>query len=67
MHAVRCPIPGCDYITDDLDPAIVAALIAAHSATHNLGHATLAKVEKVKRPVISTAGTSEEWSYFESR
>ena len=24
-------------------------------------------MEKVKRPVISTAGTSEEWSYFESR
>jgi hypothetical protein len=29
---------------------------------------TIAKVEKVKRPVISTAGTStsEEWVYFES-
>ena len=54
------------HLTEDLDPAIVAALITAHGATHAPGHA--AKVEKVKRPTIVTAaGSSEEWAYFESR
>lgn len=65
MPAVACPIPGCEYVTDDLDPAIVAALITAHSATHAPG--AVAKVEKVKRPTISAAGTSEEWAYFLTR
>ncbi|CAG2231646.1 unnamed protein product [Mytilus edulis] len=67
MPAVQCPIPGCEYVTDDLDAAIVAVLITVHSTTHAPGPVTAAKVEKVKRPVISTAGTSEEWAYFESR
>ena len=68
MPKVKCPIPGCDYETEDLDAVIVAALITAHTTTHSpAGAATAAKVEKVKRPVISAAGTSEEWSYFESR
>ena len=65
MPVVACPIPGCEYATADLDPAIVAALITAHSAVHTSGNT--AKVEQVKRPTITAAGTSEEWSYFESR
>lgn len=67
MPAVQCPIEGCDYVTADLDAAIVAALITAHCTTHAPGPVTAAKVEKVKRPVISSAGTSEEWAYFKSR
>ncbi|CAC5401120.1 unnamed protein product [Mytilus coruscus] len=67
MPAVQCPKPGLDYVTQDLDAAIVAALITAHSTKHVPGPVTAAKEEKVKRPVISTAGTSEEWAYFESR
>ncbi len=43
----------------------MAALITAHSATHARG--AVAKVEKVKRPTISAAGTSEEWAYFLTR
>ena len=64
MPAVPCPIPGCDYETADLDAAIVAALITAHSAFHTQGQT--AKVEK-KRPTIDVAGSSEEWAYFTSR
>jgi len=67
MPAVRCPIPDCTYITDDLDPAIVAALITAHSAVHTSVPAATAKVEKVKRPTVTAAGTSEDWAYFLSR
>ena len=64
MPAVDCPIPGCDYKTPDLDAAIVAALLTAHSAIHTSGQAM---VEKVKRPTIAAAGTSEEWAYFKSQ
>ena len=65
MPVVKCPIPGCEYVTGDLDAVIVAALITTHCTTHATDHS--AKVEKVKRPIISTAGSSEEWSYFKSR
>ncbi|XP_053379629.1 protein mono-ADP-ribosyltransferase PARP12-like isoform X2 [Mercenaria mercenaria] len=53
MPAVQCPVPGCDYITDDLDSAIVVALINAHSASHTGGEAV--KVKSASR----TSGTSE--------
>jgi cytochrome c oxidase assembly factor 6 len=65
MPAVGCPIPGGDYVTDDIEAAIVAALITAHCTTHAPGQA--AKVEKVRRPTIATTKTIEEWAYFQSR
>ena len=64
--SVKCPIPGCDYQTEEENAAIVAALLNAHTLTHTPSHAT-AKAEKVKRPSIAAAGTSEEWAYFELR
>ena len=65
MPEVHCPIEGCDYATPDLDAAIVAQLLATHTITHTAG--PVAKVDKVKRPSLSAAGTSEDWLYFESR
>ena len=59
MPAVACPIPGCDYVTEDLNAAIVAAL----TTTPTQGPTAAAKVDRV----ISVAGTSEEWEYFLSR
>lgn len=72
MPEVQCPFPGCDYKTADLDAPIVAALITAHSAVHPAAMAaapigTIAKVERVRRPTITAAGTSEDWAYFQSR
>ena len=60
MPAVNCPIPGCTYVTDDLDAVIVAALLTTHGASHTNAPVASARVEKVKRPVISIAGSSEE-------
>jgi hypothetical protein len=65
MPEVACPVPGCDYRTPDLEAAIVAALITAHSVTHAPGPAV--KIERVRRPTITSAGTSEDWTYFLSR
>lgn len=68
MPIVSCPIEGCAYATPDLSDAIVAALITAHCTVHATGSTgAAAKVEKVRRPTVTSAGTSEEWSYFELR
>ena len=70
---IRCPVPGCDYETIESTEAIVAAaLMNAHTTTHAYGAAapnqtSNAKVEKLKRPTVSAAGTSEEWEYFLTR
>ena len=66
MVRVKCPIPAYEFETDDLDAAIVAALISTHAKVYDTS-VTPAKAEKVKRPTVSSAGASEEWTYFLSR
>ena len=46
-----------------------SALAAAHLQGHLINHKQTekSKVEAVKRPTISTAGTSQDWLYFQSR
>ena len=50
---------------------VAAALITAHATTHQSPGArptsSAARAEKVKRPHISPAGTTEDWQYFKSR
>ena len=54
-----------DYETDDVSDTIEAVLLSTHAISHHPGAtASSAKVERVKRPVISSAGTSEYWNYF---
>ena len=66
---VKCPRVGCLYETPDTETVVAAALITAHATEHNssgAGAAT-ARVEEVRRPCVSSAGTSEDWQYFTSR
>ena len=66
MESIECPVPDCTYATPaNIDAIVVTALLNAHATTHSRD--TSAKVEKVKRPTISTAGSSEEWAYFKTR
>ena len=69
MPVIQCPVPNCDFQTDDLDAVVVAALLTAHTTVHTVvpNIQNVAKVEKVKRPTISSAGSSEDWTYFISR
>ncbi len=69
MPLVKCPIEGCEYETPDVEPIIAAALITTHSTSHRAPDrpTQAAKVEQVKRPCISSAGTTEDWHYFKSR
>ena len=70
MPRYKRPFPDCTFETDDAQDSLAAVLISVHSTgTHTVaapstsGNAA-AKVEKVRRPTISTAGSSEDWSYF---
>ncbi|VDI45747.1 Hypothetical predicted protein [Mytilus galloprovincialis] len=69
MPAVKCPVPDCQYETDDLDAVVVAALLTTHATVHSAaaGAIVSAKVEKVKRPTVASAGSSEDCTYFVSR
>ena len=69
MPVVKCPIEGCEYETPDTDAVIAAALITTHATSHQAPSqpTQAARAEKVKRPSISSAGTTEDWLYFQSR
>ncbi|XP_064090010.1 interferon-induced very large GTPase 1-like isoform X1 [Macrobrachium nipponense] len=64
MPSIKCPVPGCGYVTEDLDVAVVAALLTLHNNVHS--SPSTAKVE-VKRPCILAASTRENWPSFKSR
>jgi coenzyme F420-reducing hydrogenase gamma subunit len=69
MPSVSCPVPGCPYTTPDIDAVIVAALLTTHATQHSGNKATSLShmLEKVKRPTITPASSSEDWSYFLTR
>ena len=75
MPTIDCPAPDCQTSwADTTAPEVLFSLINLHART---AHPTdpepaptpscAAKVEKVRRPTVSAAGTSEDWSYFELR
>jgi cytochrome c oxidase assembly factor 6 len=71
MLEVGCPYPDCTFNTADVSEALAITILkihasGAHPSTAPAPHND-AKVEKVRRPSITTAGSSEEWSYFLSR
>ena len=71
MPSIQCPIAGCTYATEDVDATLAASLLNLHCTDHATRAApnttTTPQVEKVRRPTISPTGTSEDWSYFQSR
>ena len=67
MPVIACPIPNCTYAIDDVDAIIAVALLNTHAIIHAptpSTNAAAAKVERVKRPTVTSAGSSEEWDYF---
>ena len=67
MPVIVCPVPNCTYVTDDVDAMIAVALLNTRAIiqvpTPSM-NAAAAKVERVKRPTVTSAGSSEEWDYF---
>ena len=65
MPVVKCPVASCQYKSEDVEAIVVVALFSAHSIMHPANAST--SKEKIKRPNLSTAGTSEDWEYFLTR
>ena len=68
MPKHQCPFPACKFTTKDVSDDLAAVLIKVHAdGSHNVAKSKSAKVENVRRPVISTGGTIEDWQYFQTR
>ena len=73
---IQCPAPDCQTSWPaNTPPEVLLSLINLHARTaHPVDPAAAPtpatcapKAERVKRPTVTAAGTSEEWSYFELR
>lgn len=70
MPVIQCPIIGCDYQTDDVDPAVAAALLMVHNNAHLNAPAparVTPKAPKIQRPSVSRSSTEESWNSFLAR
>ncbi|CAH3031503.1 unnamed protein product [Pocillopora meandrina] len=68
----KCPFPECTYETEEVTDTLAAVLLSVHSSGVHVTPGTVntinpnisTKLERVRRPTISAAGSSEDWSYF---
>ena len=70
MVVFQCPRTGCEYKTDDLDPAQAIVFLQIHAAEHQTPVAAPTPppaAEKVRRPTIEPGISLERWTYFVSR
>ena len=73
MALIPCPAAGCQVtFRDDLDATVLLSLIQIHERTAHPQDqpgpgVQNTKAEKVRRPLISSSGTNEEWQYFLTR
>ena len=69
MPGIHCPISNCPYQTESEDTQLAAILLQLHAKEYNTVPVVRDKaaIDKVKRPIVSALGTSEDWVYFESR
>ena len=68
MPNIQCPVVDCTYETGDLDNAVVASLLMAHTAgTHNnITPAPLLhrRPPKVDHPLLTDGIDEETWNAF---
>ena len=73
MPIIQCPIQDCTYATEDVDPAIAAALLTIHNNAHTSATVTGAaaptrqRAPKIDRPKISRGSSEEVWNSFTTR
>ena len=72
MPTINCPIPDCEYVTEDVDPAIAAVLLTIHNNIHmsaagSAPATNYARAPKIARPSISKGSTEELWNAFIAR
>lgn len=62
MVKVTCPLPDCDFETEDLDATVVVVVLQIHASTHQSGNPV--RGPKLDRPRINTGANQEEWNTF---
>ena len=72
MPAIACPINGCEYLTDDVDAAVAAALLLVHNNVHlNAPQQVVPKQRapkpKIQRPTTIKGSTEGNWNSFTAR
>ena len=67
MSGTACTVSDCKYtIRAGTDPAVVVQLLQMHQHDAHTRPMSI-KAEKVSRPKVTAAGSSEDWEYFSSR
>lgn len=67
MAGLVCPFEGCIYAIPEVDPALAAAFLTTHALGHKTKDTPAVRAEKVRRPDITSAGSTESWLYFRTR
>ena len=64
--AIPCPFNGCTWaIPEGTDPGLAPVLLTTHALNHQTN--PRAKPAAVKRPELTSGGTTEAWTYFLQR
>jgi len=67
MTILTCPIPGCDFATQDVDVVGAAAILNVHSHVHvttpTRAQPTV-RGPKLERPKLKLNSTNEDWNAF---
>ena len=64
MVRVACTAEGCEWKTEDRDPATLGAVLAAELNIHATAAPAPAKRPVVSKPTVSTNIYAEEWASF---
>ena len=66
MASVRCPVTGCTYATPEgVEDHTRTVLMTIHANASHTQEAV--KPVRMKRPEITSSGTTERWNYFTTR
>ena len=71
MPTIRCPIPGCEYNTEDVEAVLAAALLNIHATSHtqvtgNMGHSSV-KPPPMERPRLVASSAEADWEVFSAK
>ena len=73
MPIIHCPITDCDYVTEDVEAALAAALLILHNNAHTSAPPAVAttnnkqRAPKIERPRLSAGSSQETWNAFITR
>ena len=67
MPVIGCPIDGCEYVTEDVDAGVAAALLIIHNNVHVPNNGAKQRPPKLERPTIARESSEEVWNTFQTR